>query len=468
MKEKVIKYIKENNMLNKNDSIVIGVSGGSDSMCLFSILLELKNEYNLKLYVVHINHCLRGKDADKDMEYVEKVCKKHDVQCFSYKIDINSLAAEKKISTEEAGRMARYEKFHEIAEKYNAKIAVAHNMSDNAETVLFNMFRGSGIKGMTGITPKRDNIIRPIMCLSKDEIYEYLNKNKIEYRVDESNFTEEYTRNKIRLKVLPYVTENINEKAILHINELSGTMGEISEYIDDEADKLLKSHVIFKENEGVKTAVIDELLFDHKKIIVSQVIRKAVCNVAGKLKDISRVHVEDIMSLYAKQVGASINLPYGMVAIKEYKDILLQKKSQMEGYSINQTDGDIIKEIRIKDFGIYEIPNHEEKISILPDKFRKDVFEEKIYTKWIDYDILKGDLSLRTRQTGDYIVINDKGSKKSLKDFFIDKKVPRNQRDNILLLTRGHDILWIIGYRLSAKYKVSENSKHIIKVDIIR
>lgn len=468
MKEKVIKYIKENNMLNKNDSIVIGVSGGSDSMCLFSILLELKNEYNLKLYVVHINHCLRGKDADKDMEYVEKVCKKHDVPCFSYKIDINSLAAEKKISTEEAGRMARYEKFHEIAEKYNAKIAVAHNMSDNAETVLFNMFRGSGIKGMTGISPKRDNIIRPIMCLSKDEIYEYLNKNKIEYRVDESNFTEEYTRNKIRLKVLPYVTENINEKAILHINELSGTMDEISEYIDDEADKLLKSHVIFKENEGVKTAVIDELLFDHKKIIVSQVIRKAVCNVAGKLKDISRVHVEDIMSLYAKQVGASINLPYGMVAIREYKDILLQKKSQMEGYSINQTDGDIIKEIRIKDFGIYEIPNHEEKISILPDKFRKDVFEEKIYTKWIDYDILKGDLSLRTRQTGDYIVINDKGSKKSLKDFFIDKKVPRNQRDNILLLTRGHDILWIIGYRLSAKYKVSENSKHIIKVDIIR
>lgn len=463
MKEKVIKYIKENNMLNINDSVVIGVSGGSDSMCLFSILLELKSEYSLKLYVVHINHCIRGENANKDMEYVEKICKENDIECFAYKIDVNAMAKEKRISTEEAGRIARYEKFYEIAGKYNAKIAVAHNMSDNAETVLFNMFRGSGIRGMAGILPKRDNIIRPIMCLSKEEIYEYLEKNKIEYRVDESNFTEEYTRNKIRLNILPYVTENINEKAVLHINELSRSMVEISEYIDEEAERLSEKYVTFKSNENI-AAVIDEQLFQHKNIVASQVVRKAVYKVAGKLKDITRVHIESIASLKEKQVGASVSLPYGMVATREYKDILLQ----IEKKEACKFDNAPIKEIQINDFGIYDILELNEKISLSCDKFSKQVFKENMYTKWISYDILKGSLSLRTRQTGDYIVINDKGSKKSIKDFFIDSKIPKNQRDRVLLLTKGHEVLWIIGYRLSAKYKVSENSEHIIKVDIIK
>lgn len=464
MKEKVIKYIEENNMLNKNESVVVGVSGGSDSMCLFSILWELKERYGIKLYVVHINHCLRGEEADKDMEYVEKVCREKKVRCFSYRLDIGKMAKENKISTEEAGRMARYEKFYEIANKYNAKIAVAHNMSDNAETVLFNIFRGSGIKGMSGIMPKRDNIIRPIMCLTKKEIYEYLEENKIEYRVDESNFTEEYTRNKIRLNILPYVTQNINEKAILHINELSGYMLELSEYIDEEVSRFYEKYVVSGEAAAGKSkkVSISEELFCRKRVIVSEVLRRAVEEVAGKLKDITRIHIENIIDISKKQVGAQTSLPYGIIAIKEYGRVSLMQHSDNDKL-LNGGVG----EIRLRDFGVYEIPKHKEKISILPDKFTQEVFEEKIYTKWMNYDILKRGLSIRTRQTGDYIVINDNGSRKMIKDFFIDKKIPKNQRDDILLLTEGHDVLWIVGYRLSAKYKVNENSEHIIKVDII-
>lgn len=281
--------------------------------------------------------------------------------------------------------------------------------------------------------------------------------------MDESNFTEEYTRNKIRLNILPYVTENINEKAVLHINELSRSMVELSEYLDEEAERLSEKYVTFKSNENI-AAVIDEQLFQHKNIVASQVVRKAVYKVAGRLKDITRVHIESIMSLKEKQVGASVSLPYGMVATREYKDILLQ----IEKKEACKFSNSPIKEIQINDFGIYDILELNEKISLSCDKFSKQVFKENMYTKWISYDILEGSLSLRTRQTGDYIVINDKGSKKSIKDFFIDSKIPKNQRDRVLLLTKGHEVLWIIGYRLSAKYKVSENSEHIIKVDIIK
>ena len=263
---------------------------------------------------------------------------------------------------------------------------------------------------------------------------------------------------------MPYVTENINDKAILHINELSRSMLEISEYIDEEAAKLSEKYVTFKDNEKMVAAVIDEQLFRYKNIVASQAVRKAVCKVAGRLKDITRVHIESIMSLKEKKVGASVSLPYCMLAVKEYNNIVLQIEKQ----TACGKDPDVVKEVQINDFGIYHIPEFNEKISLSCDKFSEQVFKENMYTKWISYDILKGSLSLRTRQTGDYIVINDQGHRKSIKDFFIDSKIPKNQRDRVLLLAKGHDVLWIIGYRLSAKYKVNENSEHIIKVDIIK
>lgn len=505
MKEKVLKYIKRNHMLSKGESVVAGVSGGSDSMCLLSLLLEIKDIYDLNIYVVHIHHGIRGKDADMDMEYVENFCKLHRIKCFSYIYDIIGMAKEKKLSTEEMGRIVRYEKFNEIAEKYNAKIAVAHNISDNVETVLFNMFRGSGIKGLAGISPARDRIIRPVMCLTKDEIYSYLEENHIQYRVDKSNFTDEYTRNKIRLQILPYITENINERAIEHINETADYMAEVLEYIEEEAGSLYSRYVSCMERTADRTAdksgdeirgfLISKEAFNCRHILVAEVIRMCIHKAAGQLKDITRVHIESIFELSGKNVGAKINLPYGVIAIKKYEGVAIicedrnitgnnrnirrdmkntgngREESTEENSAISDKGMEkqnVFTEIIIDDYGVYDIKGHNEKISLTPDTFTEDVFWENMYTKWINYDILKNSLSLRNRQTGDYIVIDDKGSRKKLKDFFIDKKIPRENRDSILLLAKGHEIVWIVGYRLSAKYKVNENSKNIIRVDIMK
>lgn len=518
MKEKVLKYINRYHMLSKGESVVVGVSGGSDSMCLLSLLMEIKELYDLRLYVVHINHGIRGKAADMDMEYVENFCKLHHIECFSYVYDIIGIAKKNKMSTEEMGRIIRYKKFNEAAKKYKAKIAVAHNMSDNVETVLFNMFRGSGIKGLAGIAPVRDRIIRPIMCLSKNEIYSYLEKNHIEYRVDKSNFEDEYTRNKIRLKVLPYITENINEKAIEHINEAANSMAEVSSYIDEEAGKVYSRYVsrmnisVAGVRNEVTESTTDEVcgllvldeVFNYKHILVSEVIRRCINKTCGQLKDITRAHIENIIELSSKNVGAKINLPNHVSAIKKYEGvaIICEHKQSIKTAKENNTDNckhkknkdkntdniiedglqrsniayadndiekqDIFTEIIINDYGVYDIKGHNEKISLIADTFTTDVFWENMYTKWINYDILKNSLSLRTRQTGDYIVVDDKGSRKKIKDFFIDKKIPRENRDNILLLAREHEIVWIVGYRLSAKYKVDENSENIIRVDIMK
>lgn len=463
MEEKVLKYIKENNMINNDESVVVGVSGGSDSMCLLSILQELKKELKLKLYVVHIHHGIRGKDADEDMLFVENYCRLKGITCFSYRFDVINEAKNKGLSTEEAGRILRYEAFSKLAKKYDAKIAVAHNMSDNVETVLFNMFRGSGIKGLTGIAPVRDNVIRPILCLSKEEIYAYLEKKHIDYRVDKSNFEEEYTRNKIRLKLIPYITENINEKAMEHINELSDSMNEMLDFIEAEGNNLFERYVTVSGNDYNKEVFIDQEVFSKRHILLATLVRRCIRCITGSLKDITRTHIENIIALKDKQVSARLNLPYDVLARRTYEGIeICKRKKEFKG---EISEKQVISLLKL---GSFDIPGEAAKLCLSESTFTEEIFKENIYTKWISYDILKGNLSLRTRRTGDYIVVDDKGSRKKLKDYLINEKVPKEERDNIWLLANGHEIVWIVGHRLGANYKIDKNSENVIKVEFIK
>ena len=215
IREKVLKFINENRMMEKGDNIVIGVSGGADSMCLLDIMLYIATEYDLNIYVVHINHGIRGESAYRDARFVKDYCYSRGVNCTIGEYDVPILASQWGMSHEEAGRRVRYEAFDEMLQRLGGKgkIAVAHNADDSAETILLNLIRGSGLKGMTGIQPVRDNIIRPILCLSRSEIEAYNQAEGINYVTDETNLEDEYTRNKIRMNILPKMCQ-INPNAI--------------------------------------------------------------------------------------------------------------------------------------------------------------------------------------------------------------------------------------------------------------
>ena len=326
MKKKVLDFIKKNKLLKKGDSVVLGVSGGADSICMLKMLSELQDKLELSLYVLHINHMIRGEEANKDAEFVEQICIKFKVPRRVVNMDVPSIAEAQGLSLEEAGRYVRYDEFSKYAYEVGAsKIAVAHNSNDNAETVLMNLARGTGIKGLGGIAPKRHlnedekngvEVIRPILCLSRKEIEDYLKRNKIEYRNDSTNDSTDYTRNKIRLEVMPLL-ENINDNAMQNITNASEELANTSEYVQKDVDEAYDEYVT--EEKG--KLFLKDASFANDSIVLTGVIRKMIENTAGKLKDITRIHVGDVVGLKEKQVGKKVDLPYSIVAEREYDGI---------------------------------------------------------------------------------------------------------------------------------------------------
>ena len=238
MKDKILQTIKKYNLIEKGDSIVIGVSGGPDSICLLNVLNELKEELDFKIFVAHINHMIR-KEADEETEYVKSFCKNIGVECFTKKIDVIGIAKELKVGTEEAGRKIRYDFFEEVLRNTNSnKIATAHNNNDKVETIIMNILRGSGISGLKGLDPIRENkFIKPLIETSREEIENYCEDNKLNPRIDKSNNENIYTRNKVRNCVIPYIKKEFNPNILKTINRLSEVATEENEYLNDVTQK---------------------------------------------------------------------------------------------------------------------------------------------------------------------------------------------------------------------------------------
>ena len=447
MVEKVFKFIKENRIFDSGDSVILGVSGGADSICMLTVLCKLKHRLNLKLYVVHVNHGIRGGDALEDENFVKEFCEKENLSFFPYHINVPEIVKKTGMSEEEAGRRERYRIFYELANELKAdKIAVAHNLNDNSETILFNMFRGTGIKGMTGIPVQRDKIVRPLLCVTRAEIEAYLDSLNISYCMDITNKSTEYTRNKIRLELLPYIKENINKKAEYNIVNAAEKLSEINDYMEQQVDaeykKYVKGNLILNEGEFLHPAV------------KNQVIRRVIENQAGCLKDIMDVHVRDVATLFKGQVSKKINLPYNLIAVKEYDGVIIKKAENKQQYFKEKV---LIDKGRIFKDDTVEIVSEN-------NGFNRENIKELVYTKWLDYDKIDK-LILRTRAKGDYIVIDDNGRKKKLKEYFINEKIKKEDRDTMPLLADGNHIVWIPGYRISAYYKVTPETKNIIRIN---
>lgn len=304
----VYNCIKKYNLINEGDKIVIGVSGGPDSICLLDVLNLLKEKLNFQIYVAHINHMIR-EEADSETSYVQEFCKNREIECFVKRIDVQEYAKQNKMGTEEAGRIIRYEFFDEVAKKVSAnKIATAHNSNDRAETVLLNILRGSGISGLKGIEPIRDNkYIRPLLETSREDIEEYCSANNLEPKIDKTNLESIYKRNKIRNDLIPYIKKEYNPNFLKTINRLSEVATEENEYMEKMTENAFRN--ICVENVS-KQIILDLKKFNNLELVIKRrVILYTINKVIGNTMGIEKINIDEIIKLCANNIGNKFLTP---------------------------------------------------------------------------------------------------------------------------------------------------------------
>ncbi len=439
-KKKINEYIEKHNMLQKGDRVVLGISGGPDSVCLFFVLLALKEEYNLEIHALHVNHCIRGTDADDDQAYVESLCENNNIPLKVLRIDIPALVKESGRSTEEEARLARYQAFEDYAtalDAYNpdtpaTKIAIAHNADDNAETVLFHMARGTGLDGMCGIAPVRDRIIRPLLSISKSEIMEFIASNEIPYCIDVTNSEIQYDRNRIRHNIIPELQE-INSKSLEHITEMTERLTEIADYISMESHGLLQ----IAQSDGGKLR--KRAIATAPKVIASHALKEYLSSFMPQRKDVSAVHIDAILGLLNESGERQVQLPYKKTLIISYEEIYVIDDAEEPAPEATFT---------------YREFNYEQGMN----------YPVEAYTKWFDCDKITDNVEIRTRLEGDYLTIDAAGNHKSLQDYFVDAKIPRHLRDSIPLVCDGNHVMWVVGYRISEHYKISNNTTRVLEI----
>lgn len=452
MYNKVIETIKKFNMLNNGENIVVGLSGGADSCALTHILTRLSGKMDLHITAVHINHGIRGEEAERDERSAEEFCRRLNIEFIAYHCDIPSEAAKRGIGEEEAGRLVRYEKFYETAEKKNgAKTAVAHNMNDKAETLIMNLCRGAGMKGLAGIKPVGGSIIRPLIFCTRDEIEKYCDDNNIEYCTDSTNLQNEYTRNKIRNILLPWLSENINPAAGMNMANASELLREEEEYLESKAQEQYKK-LLKDSGDGFVSLNADGLASEHG-VIRRRVLRIALRSLRPDMRDFGRKHTESAEDILMGDTGRRISLPGGITVSKGYGLInILYDREKQGAFCYDIEPG---KKYFIKETESYVL------LSLNEEKNIKNAVN--ICTKKIDYDKIKDKIQLRTRQTGDFISI--KNGRKKIKDIFIDDKIPSDKRDSYPMLVCGKSVI-IVGNRLGTDYYVGQDTKNILYIYI--
>lgn len=446
IEKKIKSFIERYKLIEPNDTLVIGVSGGADSMTLLHYLYTHQDEYKVNLKAAHIHHGIR-EEAEGDAQYVKEMCNKWHIPFYRHDCNIKQLAEERKISEEEAGRQERYNFFISLLNE-NGKIVTAHNMNDQAETMIMRFVRGTDIKGLGGIAPKRDNIIRPLLCVTRAEIERYCNAHELAYKQDATNFIPIYTRNKIRLECLPYIERELNPSVIKVLGEHSTLYREEEAFLEEMTYKVYES--VVEEKEKFMQIQNESFNAQHdymKKRLVYLCIRK----LAGSSKDITTKHIEDSIKLISGQNGKKITLPYGIILEKAY-DITVIKCA---GEKTLEFQHNLMLGTQcIEALGI----NLE--LSVIDNEgIQKD---EKIYTKYIDYGKIKSGLQIRCRRPGDYMTLGN--VTKKLNRIFIDDKIPQSKRDKWPLITDGSEVVWIIGGRLNTNYYITEATNKILQI----
>lgn len=441
--------IVENHMLGRADRCLIGVSGGADSMGLLHVLIRLNGLFKASYRVIHVHHGLRGAEADRDAQFVQKTCERYNIPCKVVNVDVREFAANHKLSTEEAARYLRYQAFETEAQRWEmeddtqkqVKIAVAHNKEDNVETILMQMARGSGLKGISGMAPVRGRIIRPLLDVSRAEIEAYLIKEEETWINDSTNSESEYTRNRIRHDILPLFIEEVNAGTVDNISRAGKLVGQADAYLNKTAEAILDKY-IKKRGQGFEFPIAELAKQDY--IIKTYIIKLLISRINRTLKNITSRHIEDIAALENLETGKRIDLPYRIVAERDYETIRVFRRDVFGNEQEEEPEN----------YGNFVFRTFSYKGQKAP--------EEK-YIKWFDYDKIDDIMEIRYRKSGDALELKGVGTK-SLRTYMTDAKIPQDKRDQIPLIAAGNNVMWLVGYRISEKYKVSKDTDIVLEI----
>ena len=463
MEKKVIQYIEEQGILEAGDHVLIGVSGGADSLALLYFLDKFANWFHIFIGVAHLHHGLRGPDADEDEAFVKKFCQDRKIPFFSRQRNIGVISQDEQISVEEAGRKERYAFFMAIAAThgYN-RIAMGHHINDQAETMLMRLIRGTGVKGVSGIKASRDNLyIRPFLCLQKKEILNYCEINKLAFRTDATNLQRDYTRNKIRLDIMPMILE-INPRAEVHFNEFCKIANEYEVFFEKYVDQI-EDHILTKKENQV--LLNRERWLNEEPVVQKEILRRSIFKFKGSLKEIEYNHITAFYSLLkSDKTTWEIHFPHEIQIIRRYDRVLVTEKQKSEGFFISPK-----RIIPNKTYLFSKEHLIVETKFVSQDEFRKKrcIFSKEIKNhseKYFDYDKIKDILVLRSRRSGDYFYPSGMTGKKTIKKYYIDKKIDRDRRNEIPLLVIDHEVVWILGHAINQRFLADDDTKNIIRV----
>ena len=434
----ILNINKKYNLIESNDIIVVGFSGGPDSVFLVEMLKKLQHFFNFKIYLVHINHLLRGEDADSDENFSFEYAKKNNLEIFIKRIPVKEIAKEIGKTLEEVGREERYKFFSEIYEKVRAtKIATAHNKDDQIETFLFRLIRGTSLQGLEGIKIKNNNVIRPISEIYKKDILEYLNKNEIQYKIDKTNFENEFTRNSIRLDLIPFIEERYNikfkDKIFSLIEEIrennNNNSLNLSDFIDLER-RIILEKIKFLSN------------FDRKNLLGLFLNQKNI--------EVNRNKIDEINSLIKSNGTKKIDLNKTYRVVKDYTHLYIEEKKQ--DYTINNST------IQLK------IPSEQVfnnfKISV---EIAKNLYIPKEKNQYLLDTLYNDIIEVRYRKEGDRIFLDENHSKK-IKEIFIEQKIPKDIRDRIPIFLYNNNIFWIYNVKKAYIPKIDQDVSKLVKV----
>ena len=507
MIERIYNYMTDHNMVGEGSRVLAAVSGGADSMCLLEVLRELRDRAGLQIAVLHVHHGLR-ESADGDLLYVAKYCEDAGIPFEAVHVDAAGFAASCGLSVEEAARKLRYDALEQAAERWDrelllmrdeelltrqdregfsrqdrelpspvqeeCRIAVAHHIEDQAETVLFNLVRGSRLTGLRGMLPVNGRIIRPLLTCSREEIEEFLKARGISWREDETNEDVRYSRNLIRKEVMPLL-EQINISVREHIARAAEEAAETEEFLREQTERAAGKCI--SRGEYFVSVSVPELMRE-PPLIRRRVIYCVIADVAGRKKDLQDTHVQAVLRLAQKNGNGRLDV-FGGVRVEKVYDRLLFSAGGQEAASAGRKLMDASRAAALSarrwpmDAGEYRcrVFDFDGDMSSVP---------RKQYTKWLDYDKIGAFPSFRTRCEGDRITLDETGRSKTIARYMIDTKVPAELRGRIVLPTAGSEILWVPagaadasdpetgsssdGGRMSAAYKVSSRTGRILEI----
>lgn len=475
MVERTGRFMEQRNMVSAGDTVLVGLSGGADSVCLCLVLKELSARMGFSLSAVHVEHGIRGSESLRDAAFAEAFCRQQQIPCAVVSVDVPAFADANSVGEEEAARILRYRAFAEAAGRMGSvRVALAHHMEDNAETMLFHLVRGSGLDGLCGMPAVRTDetgtvFIRPLLGESRSEIENFLTERGQSYCEDSTNAVPACSRNRIRHLVMPELAE-VNAKAVAHMNRTAERLGELRDYVEAETGRSY-GNVVECRGKGEKAEwFLDaEPLFSLPQVIAQRIIHRAVAEAAGAKRDIGAVHIEAVGALFGLQCGRHIQLPGGIWAHRVYGGVCLRKEdiAPKEKQALQFVSADALLAC-VADSGRLSVPFGENGAQFLlrafPFEGKRTEISGKMYTKWFDYDKIKDGFSIRNRESGDYFVMDGAGHRKKLERYFIDRKVPPPERDEIPVMAQGAEVLWVIGGRMGRSGMVTESTRMIVEI----